>query len=79
MEFGLTLHLSLSCCLDSGPELSDSPGKQVPTTELSFLKHLVDARSSVACVCDVWMPLAIFSHLRGVLEPFQPAYIELRI
>lgn len=53
--------------------------KQVPTTMLSFLKQLVDARSSVAFVCDVWMPLAIFSYLRGILEPFQPAYIELSI
>lgn len=53
--------------------------KQVPTTMLAFLKQLVDARSSVAFVCDVWMALAIFSHLRGVLEPFQPASIELSI
>lgn len=46
---------------------------------LAFLKQLVDARSAVAFVCDVWMPLAIFSHLRGVLEPFQPTYIEFNI
>lgn len=79
MEFWLGLHLLLSSCLYPGPKLPESQGNRSPPPMSPLLKQLVDTLGFVAFVCDVRIPLAVFSHPERHLEPFQPACVELSI